>query len=98
MSRRLIVQPEAESEMADAAAWYEERRPGLGAEFRLSVEAGFAAIKRNPMAFPVVYNSVRRALIRRFPYKILYVFDDARIEVLAVFHTKRDPTQWQTRV
>jgi hypothetical protein len=35
MSRRLIVRPEAELEMADAFDWYEERVPGLGAEFLL---------------------------------------------------------------
>ena len=48
VSRRLIVRPEAETELAEAFRWYEERVPGLGAEFLLCVDAAMQAIQRNP--------------------------------------------------
>lgn len=47
MSRRLIVRPEAEAEMADAYDWYEDRVPGLGSGFLLCVDAVFSAILRS---------------------------------------------------
>ena len=67
MSRRLIVRPEAEAEMTEAFDWYEQRLPGLGADFLLCVDAVFNAILRNPQRWPHVHRVVRRALTRRFP-------------------------------
>jgi hypothetical protein len=52
MSRRLIVRPEAEAEMADAFDWYEDRLSGLGSEFLLCVDAAFSAILRSPQEYP----------------------------------------------
>ena len=58
----------------------------------------FVLIKKNPKAFQKIYKHVRRQLIRRFPYGILYFLDAGRIIVVAVFHTRRDPQQWKERV
>lgn len=33
MTADLIVAPEAEQDIGEAYAWYEDRRPGLGEEF-----------------------------------------------------------------
>ena len=98
MSRRLIVRPEAEAEMTDAFDWYEDRVLGLGSDFLLCVDAVLNAILRNPQHYPRVHRIVRRALTRRFPYEVFFVEDDERIVVLSVFHTKRNPKRWQTRI
>ena len=98
MSRRLIVRPEAEAEMTDAFDWYEDRVPGLGSEFLLCVDAVFSGILRSPQQYPRVHKVVRRALTRRFPYEALFVEDDERVVVLAVFHAKRNPKRWQDRI
>lgn len=98
MSRRLIVRPEAEAEMADAFDWYEDRVPGLGSAFLLCVDAVFSSIVRSPQQYPRVHKSIRRALIRRFPYSVFFVDDDERVVVLSVFHAKRNPKRWQDRI
>jgi hypothetical protein len=67
MSRPLIVEPEAEADLAEAYAWYERQKPGLGSDLLLCVEAAFGAIAQRPRSFPKVTLSARRALIRRFP-------------------------------
>jgi plasmid stabilization system protein ParE len=46
----------------------------------------------------VVLGDVRKAVVTRFPYCVFYRPHADRIEVLAVFHSKRDPTIWQSRV
>jgi hypothetical protein len=51
---RLVFRPEAEAELLDARAWYEEERVGLGAIFAAAVETTITAILRNPLAFPRV--------------------------------------------
>ena len=48
MMPHVVIRPEAEADVAEAFAWYEERRPGLGDRFLLSVEAVLAAIERYP--------------------------------------------------
>lgn len=97
MSRRLIIRPEAEAEMAEAFDWYEDRVPGLGYDFLLCVEAVFNAILRDPQHYPQVHRIIRRALARRFPYQVLFIEDDERVVVLSVFHAKRNPKRWQQR-
>jgi toxin ParE1/3/4 len=98
MSRRLIVRPEAEAEMAAAFDWYEDRVPGLGSEFLLCVDAKFNAILRSPSQYPRVHKIVRRALTRRFPFAVFFVEDGERVVVLSVFHAKRNPKRRQERV
>ena len=97
MSREFVVRPQAEAELDEAAAWYSERSRGLGAEFVRIVDAAFAAIQRNPLQFPVVHRQVRRAVLRRFPYAVLFTESETEIVVLSVFHSRRDPKRWQSR-
>ena len=97
MKSRVVIRPEAEADLADAFAWYEERRAGLGERFLLCVEAALAAIERYPASFPTVHQQVRRALLRRFPYGIFYTIEPNAIVVLAVFHCGRDPRRWRER-
>jgi toxin ParE1/3/4 len=97
MKPTVIIRPEAESEIKEAYLWYEERRTGLGADFILCVEDGLEKIRSNPEMYPVVYKNIRRLLIRRFPYGIFYLTQLNIIMVLAVFHSQRNPKQWQSR-
>jgi len=94
LSRPFIVRPEAEQDLADAFAWYEGQAAGLGDEFLRSVDAAFALIQRHAAAYPVIYQDVRRGLVRRFPYGVFYVADVERTVVLAVSHMSQDPRTW----
>lgn len=89
MKYRLIVRPEAEEDLKEAFAWYEGKRPGLGHDFLLQVDAGLRFIKRNPEIFPAEYKGARKHLIKRFPYKIVYLIERENFIVLAVIHGKR---------
>lgn len=97
VSLRLVVRPEAETEMTNAFDWYEDRLPGLGAEFLLCVDAVFSAILRKPQQYPRVHKTARRALTRRFPFEVMFVEDEERVVVLSVFHAKRHPKAWRAR-
>lgn len=97
MSLALIIRPEAEKEMTTAFDWYEERVKGLGSEFLLAVDATFQGILRSPRQYPVVYKTVRRALLRRFPHEVFFVSTENQVVVIAVFHARRNPKHWQNR-
>jgi toxin ParE1/3/4 len=97
------VEPEAKQELAAAAAWYEERREGLGLELVAEVDAVFAAVARNPARFPHYPRvtpelGVRRAAARRFPYSIAFIELQTVVRVLAVVHERRRPGYWVGRL
>lgn len=98
MNRNIILRPEAAREVQEAFDWYEIQSAGLGAEFLRAADACLSAIRRSPFAYPMVNEQTRRALLKRFPYMLLYVVDDDSIAVLACFHAKRDPIDWLRRI
>lgn len=94
MTAEFIVRPEAEGDLRAAFSWYESQVVGLGDEFLLKIDAAFAVIRRHPVAFPIVYEDVRRAVVRRFPYSVFYVAESERTVVLSVLHERQDPSEW----
>jgi hypothetical protein len=58
--RDLIVRPDAESDITDAALWYEARSQGLGSEFLRLVDACLSDIRRAPVRFPLIHRDARR--------------------------------------
>ncbi|MBM4365752.1 MAG: type II toxin-antitoxin system RelE/ParE family toxin [Deltaproteobacteria bacterium] len=100
MSLRRVVLPEAADELVDAVAWYEERRPGLGAEFFGVVDAGMATVCATPMvaaAWPGLPR-YRRLVLQRFPYVLVYEVRGEEVEFVAVAHTSRRPGYWADRI
>jgi toxin ParE1/3/4 len=93
----LVWTPEANEDLLEARAWYDNIRPSLGQRFALAVEATAEAIMEHPVQFPMVHRNRRRAGVRRFPYGIFFEPEEHRIVVIACFHGRRNPRRWQSR-
>jgi len=93
----VVFHPEAEAEMLASARWYEERCAGLGAQFLDEVEAAASRIAVTPEAWAIVKGDIRRHLLRRFPFGVLYRPQQDRIQILAVMHLRREPHYWEHR-
>ena len=89
--------PQAEAELLDAISYYEECEPGLGEEFSLEVFSTVQNILSYPEAWPALGEDVRRCLVNRFPYGVLYSIEPDRIYLLAVMHLHRHPDYWKNR-
>lgn len=87
----------AEHEMFDAACYYERQAAGLGSDFLTKIEIALQDIATAPERWPIVGDKIRRRLIRRFPYSLLYRVDPDEIVILAVMHQKRHPSYWLPR-
>lgn len=92
MSPRIVLRGEAIAEFDEAFDWYDAQRPGLGTEFLTEIQAVFDRITKSPEAHPVLLADIRKVVVRRFPYLVFYRVRADHIEVLAVFHSKRDPS------
>jgi plasmid stabilization system protein ParE len=95
--RRLRLTPEAELDLDAAYAWYHAQNPHLAREFLAAVSTAIASIRRHPEAYQLVDPTMRRALLRRFPYGIFFEVGTTEIVVYAVFHGARDPRSWRRR-
>lgn len=98
MAVELIVAPEAEHDIAEAAAWYERQRAGLAEQFLSSLDACIRGIYRTPQMHAVYYQTYRRALLRRFPYAVFYEDTESAVIVYGVFHTSVNPDKWRERL
>jgi len=97
MSHTLVMRRTARIDFDKAFDWYEGQRTGLGSEFAERVQAVFDGITAMPELHAPVYRDVRKALVRPFPYTVIYRVRSGRVIVIAVFHNKRDPKIWQSR-
>jgi plasmid stabilization system protein ParE len=97
MTFEVVFRRAAQRELGDAAVRYEERRAGLGAEFRAEVEGAIESVAQSPSRFPLMHRDIRCIRVRRFPYSVFFRVEATRVVGLAVFHVRRDPLVWRGR-
>jgi hypothetical protein len=88
----------AQQELDDAYQWYEDQMAGLGNEFLADINEAVHRITTWPGAHTVLRGNLRRCLIRRFPYGLIYGIEDNNIVITAVAHLHRKPFYWTRRV
>ena len=89
--------PEAENELNKAIDYYEDIEPGLGYDFALEINSTIKRTVELPKAWSVLEGDIRRSLVRRFPYGILYFEEHDGIFIVAIMHLHREPGYWRHR-
>ena len=92
-----LFHPEAEAEFNRAIDYYEEVEPALGFDFAIEVQSAIQRSVTLPKAWPVIEDEIRRCLVRRFPFGVLYSIENGGIFVIAVMHLHRVPEYWKHR-
>ncbi|MCX5847266.1 MAG: type II toxin-antitoxin system RelE/ParE family toxin [Deltaproteobacteria bacterium] len=87
----------AERELDDAVAWYDSQSYGLGTEFLDEVDQVIRRVATWPLSGMELGPGIRRCLVKRFPYGIIYGIDSDIIIILAVAHLHREPRYWLDR-
>lgn len=90
--------PDAEKELLKAIDYYEEIEPGLGYDFALEVYSAVKLSADYPDAWALLDGVIRRTLVRRFPYGVLYSKEKKGIFILAIMNLHRDPEYWKKRI
>lgn len=94
----LRYHPLAEEDLVQAASFYEEQQEDLGEELLTEVDRGIAHLNDFPRAGTPVGGGLRRYVINRFPYSLLYALEHSDLVIIAVAHHRRDPEYWKERV
>ncbi|MBI2304308.1 MAG: type II toxin-antitoxin system RelE/ParE family toxin [Chloroflexi bacterium] len=94
---RIIFTRYAKQELEDAVRYYELEYSGLGKRFKEEVERAALRIAEYPQAWSVDRGDVRKCLLHKFPYKLLYSIEEDHILVIALAHQHRKPDYWVAR-
>ncbi len=102
MHRRIIILEQAAEEAIEAAAWYEQERPGLGIEFNHAINAALDLLEQDivPLArLPKITGSsgAKKLVLKRFPFDIVVRESDDEMIVVAIAHHSRQPGYWRSR-
>ena len=95
---RVVLSVLARQELNEARRYLDKVQPGLGNRLADEVRTAAARITRFPLAYPVQLGEIRKCLLHRFPYKLLYAVRADRIVVVAVAHQHRHPDYWVERI
>jgi plasmid stabilization system protein ParE len=90
--------PDAETEMLEAAAYYEAQQENLGKRFLAAVRETLNRVRINPLLYPVVEVDVRRCITKTFPFGVLFRNLPDQIVIVAVMHLHREPEYWKGRL
>ena len=94
----IVFHPEVEAEFVDAIAYYENCEAGLGLDFAREIQATIRNAADYPAMWPKIEKQIRRCLVHRFPYGLLYSTEPDGIFILAVMNLHRDPDYWKHRL
>ena len=88
----------AQQELDDAVTWYNEQVAGLGREFLDELDRSVRRAVTYPLSCPEIDPGLRRCLLARFPYGLLYGLDGDTVVVVAIAHLHREPRYWSDRI
>ncbi|HEX8459815.1 MAG TPA: type II toxin-antitoxin system RelE/ParE family toxin [Segetibacter sp.] len=91
MEYSIIINPEAELDLAEIFDYYQRQREGLGLHFVDKFEQCLQKLLQNPFHTLNVGNNIRRIVTPIFPYNIYYIVLEHEIVIYGVLHQARKP-------
>jgi len=95
---RLEFHPDAESELLEAATYYERQVQGLGERFEAEVIRTTDLLLAQPAIGRPADPNLREFVLRRFPFTVIYSVTGDVVRIEAVAHQKRLPGYWKERI
>lgn len=97
MRPALSIHEVADTEINEAADFYDLESPKLGGMFIDEIQRALQSIVEFPDAAPLIRGRIRKRIVARFPYSLVYSARENEIRILAVAHHKRRPFYWRGR-
>lgn len=100
MSYRVVYIPKVLIDIQDAVDWYNFKQPGLGRKFYIQLKKHQKILSSKPLSFSIRYDEIHCLKISDYPYMFHYKVDNPnkRVIIFALFHTSRNPKNWDKRV
>lgn len=98
MNLRVLLRPEAETDLREARNWYDRQSTGLGDRLIDAADEAFERLAFMPERHRPVWKDVRKAKLHTFPYLVYFRILADTIDVVAILHERRDERAWRKRV
>ena len=89
--------PLAADEAQAAERWYRERNETASGRFQRELDRAIERISERPEAGSPYLSDTRRALLRRYPFFVVYRVRRDEVQIVAVAHARRRPGYWRGR-
>jgi plasmid stabilization system protein ParE len=96
-ARPLEIHPDAFEEFKSAVVWYKERSKSAAIGFAAEVDRALELVSESPERWPSDEQGVRRFVLNRFPFAIVYRMTKSTIQIVAIAHGHRLPAYWKSR-
>ncbi len=97
MASKIIISEYAKLEIEDAVTFYQLQLNDLGVVFREEVKKAVVRLAIYPLAWPMERGEIRKCLLHKFPYKVLYSVEEEHIFIIAIAHQHQKPNYWADR-
>ena len=94
---RIEIHSDVYDEIEAAKRWYENQVEGLGERFEQELDRAMLCIREFPGTWPQYTAGTRRFFLHRFPFAVVYLYDEKIIRVFALMHLRRKPGYWRKR-
>ena len=93
MSYPVVVRGSAAKDVLAAFFWYHTIRPQLGDRFMASLKECYDSIEANPYGYQLRKGDFRHAMLRKFPYRVVYEVEGQDVFIYRVVHVERKPSK-----
>ena len=98
MKRVLIIKEQAKDQLSEAALWYERKQANLGMAFFEEWESTTAYISNHAENCAKKYKQFRYAMLKRFPYLVVYEIEGSSVVIYAVVYAGRHPSKRHKKI
>ncbi len=94
---KFVFHPEAKIELENSIDYYEECKKDLGFEFANEVYLAINRAMQYPNAWQILDGNIRRCLVKRFPFGVIYIVQNNTLIILAIMQLNKKPNYWNNR-
>ena len=87
----------AEAELLHEIGYLELRTKGLGRRFLSEIRKAESSIAEFPLSAAEIRPGIRRRVLHKFRYSLIYSEEQEELVILAVAHSSRRPGYWIDR-
>jgi hypothetical protein len=98
MAINFVVKESAKEEVIEIVDWYDYKQIGLGERFYKELLLEFEKIKQQPTIYAYYKKEFRRAVLKNFPYLVIFKVTAQEIVIYSVIYGGRDPELINKRI
>jgi plasmid stabilization system protein ParE len=88
-----VLSIQAEHELEEAFNYYDLISTKIGDKFLNQINECIESILLNPESYKLEFDVYRQAIVKKFPFVIVYTKINSIIFISAIFHTSKNPAK-----